>query len=287
MNDAGPRLSLAVVIPAYNEEASIADCLDSLLNQTEPFEEIIIVDNNSTDGTAQLVKEYQHNRPELIRLLHEPKQRPVFARNTGFDAARSDIIARLDVDTRLEKDWAACVRQIFADSDVMAVSGNSTFYDTPRFSRRVASRVHWFIAHRINEFLVGGKMLMGSNTALRRQTWQTVRNHLCERRDIFEDLDLAIHCKQLGLHVAYEDAIQNWVSPRRYLSTLRSIVGYLRKWPRTFHAHGDNLAAVLLLTIIPVLLACTYLPCYLLRAYEPLTERWSLRRFLQFEPYDS
>src|ERR1700722_5774418 len=98
MND--QRLSVSLVIPAYNEERHLQTCLDSIASQAcEPLE-VLVVDNNSTDNTAAIAKGYS-----FVRLVKEPRQGRVFARNAGFEAAKGELIVRVDADTQMPPDW--------------------------------------------------------------------------------------------------------------------------------------------------------------------------------------
>src|SRR3989344_7794863 len=100
-------MKISVVIPAFNEEKNIDKLIQSLLNQEEPADEIIVVDNNSTDHTDAIVKNYN------VRILHEPKQGITHARNRGFDEAKYEIIARTDADTVLPTDWIRKIKNDF------------------------------------------------------------------------------------------------------------------------------------------------------------------------------
>src|ERR1035437_9820650 len=90
-------MKVSVVIPAYNEEKYIGACLDSLMDQKEKPDEIIVVNNNSTDNTAKIVKKYP------VRLINEEQQGMIPARNRGFNEAKFEIIARTDADTILPR----------------------------------------------------------------------------------------------------------------------------------------------------------------------------------------
>ncbi len=92
---------LSIIIPVYNAEKYLAECLDSCLAQDlSPEEyEIVCVDDGSADGSAELVKAYQLRYPERrIRLLQQPNSGVSTARNNGIDAAVGDYIWFVDAD---------------------------------------------------------------------------------------------------------------------------------------------------------------------------------------------
>ena len=86
-------MKISVVIPAYNAERYIARAIRSVLAQTRPAEEIVVVDDGSTDGTAGRVH-FGH----AVRLIQQPNAGASVARNTGIEAATGDWIAFLDAD---------------------------------------------------------------------------------------------------------------------------------------------------------------------------------------------
>ncbi len=86
--------TISVVLPAYNAAAFIGRALDSVLAQTVRPDEIIVVDDGSTDGTADLVEQ----RHPLVTVLRQPNGGPGAARNRGVRKAVSDWIALLDAD---------------------------------------------------------------------------------------------------------------------------------------------------------------------------------------------
>ena len=102
---------VSVVIPAYNEDMVIDMCLDSfVLQKTKHKFEVIIVDNNSTDNTYNLVKSYE-NKLNLKVIKEEQKGRGV-ARNTGFAHATGDIILSTDADAIVPPHWIETLASI-------------------------------------------------------------------------------------------------------------------------------------------------------------------------------
>jgi len=84
------------VVPVHNEETFLKPCLDAVLAQDEPVHEIIVVNNDSIDGTAGILATY-HDR---VTVLDEPRQGVQHARTTGLNAATTPLIGRIDADTR-------------------------------------------------------------------------------------------------------------------------------------------------------------------------------------------
>jgi glycosyltransferase involved in cell wall biosynthesis len=89
-----PTVSVSVIIPAYNSEKFIRRAIDSVLAQTHPAEEIIVVDDGSTDSTGEIVQSYG----PPVQYVRQDNAGPGAARNTGIRAAQGDWIAFLDSD---------------------------------------------------------------------------------------------------------------------------------------------------------------------------------------------
>jgi len=94
---------ISVIIPCFNVENYIIDCLDSVYNQTYSNIEVICIDNNSSDGTLKSLYLYQKKHPELM-IESEPIPGACAARNKGLKIAKGEWIQFLDADDLLEKD---------------------------------------------------------------------------------------------------------------------------------------------------------------------------------------
>jgi len=197
-----------------------------------PFE-VIVIDNNSSDNTVAKAKAYG-----FVTVLSEQHQGRVFARNAGFQAARGDIIARIDADTVLPPDWTTQLSTYFDRPDALqtAWTGAAHFYNV-RFPHTVSAVYNWLV-FRFNFLLIGHPSLWGSNMAVPKKLWDTVASDVCLRNDIHEDLDLAIHLHRAGHHITYDKHVKTIVQLRRVRSNRRELWAYLQMWPRTLRVHG-------------------------------------------------
>lgn len=120
----GPTLS--VVICTYNRCENLDACVGTLERQTgtESFEwELVVVDNNSTDDTAERVKAIIARSPLTVRYAFEPEQGLSHARNRGIVETDSDIVAFIDDDIAPEPQWLASLFAAFRDRGADAVGG--------------------------------------------------------------------------------------------------------------------------------------------------------------------
>jgi len=91
---------VSVIIPTYNEEEDIAECLESLKKQTYPRIEVLVVDDGSTDLTREVVEKYKG-----VRLLQQNHQGPGEARNFGAREAQGELLVLIDADMILFEDY--------------------------------------------------------------------------------------------------------------------------------------------------------------------------------------
>ena len=95
---------LSIIVPCYNVEKYVSDCLDSLLNQTFKDFEIICVNDGSTDSTLEILEKYS-KKDNRIKIITQKNKGLSGARNTGIDAANGDYIAFLDSDDWVSKNF--------------------------------------------------------------------------------------------------------------------------------------------------------------------------------------
>lgn len=111
---------ISVVIPAYNAEKTIKRCLDSLLKQTYGDIELIVVDDGSTDNTAQIVSEMILTDPR-IRLIKQENSGPGVARNSGIDAARGELLTFVDADDTVSENFVQTLFSLYSTDILPAV----------------------------------------------------------------------------------------------------------------------------------------------------------------------
>lgn len=262
---------VSLVIPVYNEVERIRACLEAVAAQTVTPFEVLVVDNNSTDGTAAIVAQFP-----FVRVLRETRQGVVYARDTGFNAARGDIIGRIDADTLLASDWIATLQQLFADSAVDLVTGSVAVREMG--AARLASRVDLFwrryLARRLT--LVG---LQGANMALRRSVWRTIRHEVCHERGLHEDFDIGLHADEHGFRAAFTEELRASVCHRQLDHGFKQFADYALTSPRTYLVHGNQEGRIMY-RVIAFVFAMYPIIWLLSHGYDPHLGRFSLAKLL-------
>ena len=115
---------LSIIIPVYNEEQVIADCIASLLKQNYKEKEIILVDDGSTDNTVQIIRQF-----EGVQLLKQQHKGPAQARNLGAKTASGKILVFVDSDMTFERDFLDKLTTPIFVKDVKGTFSNEEYIE--------------------------------------------------------------------------------------------------------------------------------------------------------------
>jgi glycosyltransferase involved in cell wall biosynthesis len=186
------RPTISLIIPAYNEEAYLGACLDSVMaNIGDKALEVIVVDNNSTDGTKAIAARYP-----AVTYVFEPEKGITRARQRGFLTAKGDILAYVDADTNPPAGWIEQIWDQFGkNAELATLSGPYSFYDLAGLRNKVASG--WFVAARPLYGIIG-YMLVGGNFAIRRDVLEQMGGFDPKIEFYGEDADIAKRAKKYG-----------------------------------------------------------------------------------------
>lgn len=231
-------LAVSIVIPVYNEENYLKACLDAIDAQTTKPLEVLVVDNNSTDRSSEIAKKYL-----FVTMLHEKRQGQVYAQATGFEAASSAIIARLDGDTILPPNWVADVLHRFDnENDLVALTGPAHPYD---LRANIVGRFVFRLYHQyVARLFYGYTVLWGANCAFRANYWPEIVDKIPQRTDIWEDFELSYWLHRHG-RIAFVTSLPVGCSFRAAHKTAREQTEYQWRVIRTYRLHHSRLRTTL------------------------------------------
>jgi glycosyltransferase involved in cell wall biosynthesis len=224
-------MKVSVEIPAYNEEKYIGNCLRSLLNQTEKIDEIVVVDNNCSDMTVDVVKKFPG-----VKIIREKKQGMIPARNAGFDYMSGDILIKCDADTVFPENWIEEVKLAFKNNPGCTGVSTLVFFDDLPWVRKLPWL--YYIYFFIPKLIIGDYPLNGPGYAITKKVWAKVKSEIClDDKKVHEDIDLSFHIKKYGRIIFIKKCLLK-SSARRIKTKPQSFFGeYLIRFFRMLPAH--------------------------------------------------
>jgi len=224
---------VSVIVPAYNAEGEIADCLQSLASLDYPKKkvEIIIVDNNSDDSTADIVKAYP------VTYVFEGRRGSYCARNAGIRKSSGRLVAFTDADCVVDREWLKRILKPFSNPKVAVVGGRIAAYHpitlVERYCALKAFPQEKFLSRPI-------PFAATANAAFRRKILEDV--------GLFDgsftsggDEEVCWRIKQKGYTVAYEKDAVVYHKHRKTLAELFALyVKYGKGQSRLYKKYGRS-----------------------------------------------
>lgn len=210
---------ISVVIPAFNEEKFIAVSLQSLILQHYQNFELIVVDNNSSDRTAEIAGNFG------AKIVFERRQGVGFARQRGFHEAKGKIIATTDADSFLPSNWLSRIAKEFqSDRKLVAFGGLYNFY-SGTIMARTAILFFSYPAWIFDRIFSGGWSLPGANLAVRKESFLKIGGFRTEL-NLGEDADISQRLRKMG-RVRLDRDFKILVSGRRFRHGLVGLMAYV------------------------------------------------------------
>ncbi|MDT4991121.1 MAG: hypothetical protein QOH97_1013 [Actinoplanes sp.] len=206
----GPPVTepVSVIVPAYNEKEGIEAAVRSLAGGDHPQIEVVLVDDGSTDGTADLVEAL---RLPNVRVIRVPNGGKANALNTGIAMARHDLIVTVDGDTVFEKDSVRLLVQPFASPAVGAVAGNVKVGNRSSLValwQHIEYVIGFNLDRRLYEVLRCMPTVPGAIGAFRRTALAEVGGISDET--LAEDTDVTMALCRAGWRIVYEERARAW-----------------------------------------------------------------------------
>jgi GT2 family glycosyltransferase len=232
-----PRIS--VVVCTYNGRKTIRECLDGLVNLRYPNFEIIVIDDGSTDGTADIVGKYD------VRLVQTENRGLSQARNLGLELATGEIVAYTDDDAYPDSHWLHYLAHTFRTTDFAAVGGPNL---PPLGEDFVAEAVanspggptHVLVSDCEAEHIPG------CNMAFRAEALRALGGFDPQFRTAGDDVDVCWRIQRAGWRVGFHPAALVWHHRRKTVRAYwKQQTGYGKaeamlqvKWPEKYNVAG-------------------------------------------------
>ncbi len=211
-------MKISFIIPSYNEEKHIGQCLDSITRETSKYNhktEIIVVNNASTDNTARIASSFSG-----VRVVDEPHKGVIYARQKGFELSSGDFIVNFDADSIMPDGWLAIAMEEFDKCpNLVALSGPVVYYDLPAKLNRL---VRWYyyigcVSSALNRFFFkSGPMLQLGGVMIKRTALEQIGGYNALFEFYGDDTDLACRLYKIG-KVKFKFKLAFYSSGRRIL----------------------------------------------------------------------
>lgn len=218
-------MKISVLIPCHNEEKSIRTCVESCLTQTRKFDQILVINDGSTDNSGKILKEFG----KKIDVITIPKAtgNKSRAQEAGLPFIIGDVFVSTDGDTKLSPNFAMAMEKEFQDEKVVAVSGmvKSLPYNWLTAVRAFEYTIAHYFHKMAQSYLDYIFVISGAAGAFRTEVF---REHLPFEHDtLTEDLDITFKLHKKNLKIAYTtDAICYTQDPMK----LSQYKNQMRRW---------------------------------------------------------
>lgn len=208
-------MTISVIVCAHNEERYVAACLHSLLAQSRAPDEILLINNASTDGTGLVAAAIPG-----VRVVTELRKGLVVARERGRQEATGDLLVYVDADCRAPLTWLARIESRFAGNpSLLALSGNYRFYDWDWWGRALLRAYDFTLGpatHLLVKYILRiGVVFYGGNFAVRRTALERIGGFDTRIEFHGEDTNLGRRLAAVGnVELRYDCFL--YTSARRY-----------------------------------------------------------------------
>lgn len=194
-----PPEPVSIVVLTKDEAANIGECLDALVAQLAPGDEVIVVDAASTDGTIEIACRYESRHPDAVRVLASDELLSFgAARNIGIKLAHNEIVAFVSADAVPEADWLEALRSALVNADI--VYGRQR-HAPPAMNVATVSRGLRYHHFEIEDDGLPERYASNVNAAYRKLVFDDLA--FDERASGAEDVAFAKEARFAGYRIAY------------------------------------------------------------------------------------
>jgi len=183
--------TISIIIPCYNEENIIQKNFECILSQSILPEEVIFVDNNSTDSSLRVAESYKDKFSKKgiefnILIEKDQSQKQVIPRMIAFEKAKGELVGMIDVDTQISKDWVKTAKRCFAENkNLCSLMGPFDFWGIDIFSR--IGIYIFFVLYYFTKYFY---LMWGCNGVLKKEVYNRCSG-LNDYWEMHQDLKLA------------------------------------------------------------------------------------------------
>jgi len=286
--------NVTILIPAYNEEKSIAKTIESIKSVDYPKNklEIIVIDDGSKDSTHQIAKKYASTESPKIRVITKPNGGKGSALNVGIEEAVGEIIITMDADTFVQKDAVKRLMSHFHSEDIVSVTPAMAVYEPKTIWQRI-QQIEYFLGVFLRKKFATINAIHvtpGAFSAYRKSFFE--KHGGFDEKNITEDVEIALRIQSKELIIENEpEAVVYTIAPskfselmiqrkRWYTGIIKNIWAYKELFGPRRGAFGT---IVLPLTIITIFTGIFFTGYTLIRTLDSLAENLDFLKAINFK----
>ncbi len=233
-----PRLT--VIIPAYNEEETIGQTVDSVIASDYPADkmEVILVDDGSADGTLSIMRSYSKRHPRLVKVIAKENGGKGTALNAALAVAKGDLIATLDSDSYVEPDALSKMTGFFRDGNTAAVTSVLKVAKPGNFLQQM-QRVEYLVtvfSRRLLSYLNSVNVTPGPLSMFRAEVFEAVGGY--DEHNILEDQEMALRIQAHNYRIESSmTAVVHTNTPQTFRALARQRIRWHRGGVRNMFKH--------------------------------------------------
>jgi glycosyltransferase involved in cell wall biosynthesis len=239
---------VSLYIPAYNSASWIKSCLESALSQTQPFDEILLIDDGSTDKTLDIARNY----PVKI-ISHNTNRGIAAARNTGLQNSRNNLVASLDSDSTAGPKWLEHILPYIAKDTVAGVNG-------PLIETNCKGIANKWRSIHMNQswgqsYLENPPFLYGNNSLFKKNILNKIGQYNKIHKTNYEDIDISRRILKAGYKLIYTPEAKTYHHRK---DTIMSALERCWKWNFAEYYTSDNLTGLMRKSLYNLRLAASF-----------------------------
>ena len=189
-------IKASIFIPVYNAEKTITAVLDSINAQSIPFDEIIVINDCSTDKTLNYLKSFKN-----IKIYNNSENKGLsFCRNVGIKNSKNDVVASIDADVVLDEFWLENISSHLKENIIMCGGNLAEKYTNNVYNkwRSIHYKQNWG-----NQNIVNPAFLFGCNTIQKKSAWKNISGYDENLKLNGEDIDYSFRLRNEGYDLFY------------------------------------------------------------------------------------
>ena len=189
-------IKASIFIPVYNAEKTITEVLDSINAQSIPFDEIIVINDCSTDKTLNYLRSFKN-----IKIYNNSENKGLsFCRNVGIKNSKNDVVASIDADVVLDEFWLENISSHLKENITMCGGNLAEKYTNNVYNkwRSIHYKQNWG-----NQNIVNPAFLFGCNTIQKKSAWKNISGYDENLKLNGEDIDYSFRLRNEGYDLFY------------------------------------------------------------------------------------